>query len=110
MVNNVMLVLGSSFVTAVLQWFLYKRKHNANAVNIEKTNDRSEIENYQFIAREWREAAEQWKHLADDYQTKLIENSHKIEELSKEVSIQKGKLTKAYKRIGELEKHEKLDK
>ena len=107
MINNIMLVLGSSFATAFLQWVLYKRKHRANAVKIENTNDRLEIENYQFIAKEWREAAEQWKQLADDYQAKLIDNSKKIEELSKEVSIQKGKLTKAYKRISELEKHGK---
>jgi len=106
MIDQFVVPVLLTFSSALITWLFARRKNKADAVSIEKTNDRSEIENYQFIAKEWREAAEQWKRLADEYQISLIENSRKFEALSKEFSIHRGLLTRANNRIRELEKHQ----
>lgn len=112
MLEQVLIVLGTSLATAFSGWVFFIRKHKAEAVGVETNNTRQEIENYKLIAQEWREAAQQWKDLADEYQAKLIENSRKIERLEsesaaikKEVITLKGLLTRAQNRIIELEKH-----
>lgn len=92
-------------LTSLITWFFTRKNERAKTKSLEKINDRSEIENYQLVAKEWREAAEQWKQLADEYQLQLIDNSKKIEALSKEHSILKGQLTRANNRIKELERH-----
>lgn len=94
-------------LTSLITWFFTRKNERAKTGALEKNNDKSEIENYQLVAKEWREAAEQWKKLADEYQLQLIENSKKIGDLSKELSILKGLLTKANNRIKELEIHQK---
>lgn len=131
MLEQILIVVVTSIVTAFSGWVFYIREHKAKAVAVEvsnegaeKNNDRTEIENYKLIAQEWREAAQQWKDLADDYQTKLIEQSRKIEaflekvqtndaELAankKEIVKLRGLLEKANKRIAELERWEKQAK
>jgi chromosome segregation ATPase len=110
MLDLLLASIGTSIVTAFAGWVFFIRKHKAEAVGAEKTNDRTEIENYKLIAQEWREAAQQWKDLCDEYLTKLIENSRKIENMTIELSENKkdlrkfkGLLTKANNRIQMLE-------
>lgn len=100
--------LGSAVSTAFAQWIFYFRKHKAVAAGAEKQNDRSEIENLKLITQEWREAAQAWKDMADEYQSKHIANSRKVDQLVETVASLKRQLTKANKRIATLEK-EKLN-
>ncbi|MEH0008246.1 MAG: hypothetical protein V6Z82_05940 [Flavobacteriales bacterium] len=111
-VLNIVLPLFTGGISWIATRWWERRKFKAEAVSAERGNDRSEIENYKLIATEWREAAQKWKDLVDEYQTKLIDNSHRIDELSsklsattRELSLVKGQLTKAQNRIKELEKH-----
>ncbi len=115
--------LSSAIAWLATRW--YERKTHKAKVDeliyqnesLRKQNDRQEIENVFLVAKEWRESAQQWKEEADDYRNKLIENTKKIEELttklaetSKELSVVKGQLTKANKRIKELEEKRCLQK
>lgn len=110
MLDNVLLIFGSAAVTAFLQWLLYIRKHKAEANSVEKTNDATEIENLVNMAKEWRETAQSWKSLADETQKELIlckkseqSTAEKLEALERKVKLLNSKLTRAYKRIEELE-------
>lgn len=105
-----MITLGSVLATNFGQWFFYQRKHTATATGLEINNDRTEIENLKLITQEWREAAQAWKDMADEYQTKHIENSRRVDELGNQVHTLKRELAKARKRIETLEKdHEALN-
>lgn len=111
--DPILIAIGTALATAFGSRVFYQRKHKAEAVGAEKGNDRTEIENYKLIATEWREAAQKWKDLADEYQLKLIENSRKIEVLvaehaatKKELLKFKNLLAKANRRIAELERQE----
>jgi len=111
--ENVLITFFTAMATGFASWIFARRKNKAEAVGAEKNNDRTEIDNYKLIAQEWREAAERWKDLADEYQKKLIANSRQIEELvtssitfKKEIRTLKTLLAKANKRIAELEKHD----
>lgn len=95
--------------TNFAQWFFYQRKHNAAASGAEINNDRSEIENLKLIVQEWREAARDWKDMADEYRGKYISEHRLIEELRDEVASVNRKLLNANKRITQLEK-EKANK
>ncbi len=112
--------LSSAIAWLATRW--YERKTHKAKVDeltyqnesLKKQNERKEIENVFLVAKEWRESAQQWKDEADASRSKLIENTKKIEDLtiqlattSKELSIVKGKLTRAYKRIEELESKQK---
>lgn len=110
--NPILIALGTSLATAFGSWVFFIRKHKAEAVGTEKTNDRTEIENYKLIATEWRETAQRWKELADKYETELIESRRIIpqmradlEDQKRDITALKGLLTKAQNRISELEKH-----
>ena len=112
---NIALPLLSGGISWIATRRWERRKFKAETVSAERGNDRSEIENYKLISTEWREAAQRWKDLVDEYQAKLIENSRRIDNLSvelsktsKELSFVKGLLTKAQRRIKELEKHNPL--
>lgn len=94
--TEVLVGLGSALSTAFAQWVFYYRKHKGNA-------DRTEIENYKLIAQEWRESAQIWKDLADQYQLESIQNKKKIEKLEEELRALKRQLTSASKRINHLE-------
>jgi len=116
--------LSGAAIPIILAWLLYFRKHKADAVGAEKNNDRTEIENYKLIATEWRETSQVWKDMADEYQMKFREQNRKFEEFllkaegtnkeleanRREIAKLKELLAKANKRIGELEKFEKLVK
>lgn len=116
--------LSGTAIPIILAWLLYFRKHKADAVGAEKNNDRTEIENYKLIATEWRETSQVWKEMADEYQMKFRYQNRKFEEFlqkaegtnkeleanRKEIAKLKELLAKANKRIGELEKFEKLFK
>jgi uncharacterized membrane protein len=117
-IDAVLIALGTSLATGFGSWVFFIRKHKAEAVGTEKTNDRSEIENYKLISQEWREAAQQWKDLCDEYQTKLIETLRKLDtrfvESDKELAANKEEIKKlraalavANKRIVELEDYQK---
>lgn len=95
--EQVLIGLGGAVAGSFGQWVFYIRKHKATA-------DRSEIENQKLLTREWREAAEQWKDMADEYQIKHIENTRKLEEFASQVSSFKRKLERSNKRINCLEK------
>lgn len=124
MIEIVLAILGGGAFATLIQWLLFPRKNKAEAVGVEvankgyeNNNDRTEIENYKLIAQEWRESAQRWKDLADEYQTKLIENSRKFEAFlttvkhnneemasnKKEIEKLRNLLGKANKRILELE-------
>lgn len=103
-----LITAGISWVST--RWYERKR-YKAETATVEVGNTRSEIENYKMISIEWREAAQQWKGLVDEYQQKLIENAKRIDELyeqnreiSRALATVKGQLTKAQSRIKELEK------
>jgi predicted nucleic acid-binding Zn-ribbon protein len=85
-------VLGSSLATAFGQWVFYFRKHKSDA-------DRSEIENLNLIAKEWREAAKVWKDMVDEYHLKALQNMKRIEELESKVAILERQLNTANKKI-----------
>ncbi len=101
-------VIGSSAFTMLLTWALYFRKHKASAQGVEKENDKTEIQNFIQMAREWRETATQWKALADEYQQELIKQSREftdqVEEMTKTREELQTKLTKAYQEIEQLRK------
>lgn len=102
--ETVWVTLGSVLATNFGQWVFFQRKLKAEASGAEINNDRSEIENLKLITQEWREAAQAWKDMADEYQSKHIANSRKVEELVEEVQGFKRKLARANKRIAHLEK------
>ncbi len=104
---------SSAIAWLATRWYERKR-HRAETTTVEVGNTRSEIENYKLIAAEWREAAQKWKDLVDEYQSKLIDNAKRIDELFEEnvelrrqISAVKGSLTKAQNRIKELENKRK---
>lgn len=110
MVQQILISFAASATPIILLWVLYLRKHKAEAVSTEKTNDRTEIDNIKLIAQEWRESAIKWKDLADEYQMKFIEQNRKMEayfanggDNKKEIERLNRKLTAAYKRIKDLE-------
>lgn len=92
-------------------WVFFREKYKAETDGAVKSNDRSEIENLKLITQEWREAAQAWKDMADEYQTKFIGNSRKVDELADQVAMLTRQLKAANKRIAHLEKEkEKQDK
>lgn len=121
MLEVVLIALGTTLATTFGGWVFFIRKHKAEAVGTEKTNDRSEIENYKLISQEWREAAQQWKDLCDEYQNRLIETLRKLDtkfvESDKELAANRDEIKKlraalviANKRIVELEDFQKHTK
>lgn len=102
--ETVLIALGTALATNFVQWVFYQRKHKAEASGAEINNDRSEIENLKLITLEWREAAQDWKHMADEYRGKYIDNIKTMEDLVQEVQGFKKKLAQANKRIAHLEK------
>jgi uncharacterized coiled-coil DUF342 family protein len=90
-------------------WIFFRGKYKAETDGALKSNDRSEIENLKLITQEWREAAQAWKDMADEYQSKFIGNSRKVDELADQVAMLTRQLKNANKRIAHLEK-EKQDK
>ncbi len=111
---NLIFPAVSGAITWVATRWYERRKFKAETDTVVVGNDRSEIENYKLLVAEWRETAQKWKDLADEYQGKLIENTKKIDELylrnsevRRELSSVKGLLTKANNRIKELENNAK---
>ena len=102
--ETVLVALGTALVSNFAQWVFFQRKHKAEASGAEINNDRSEIENLKLITQEWRDAAQAWKDMADEYQSKHIANSRKVDELIEEVHGFKRKLERANKRIAHLER------
>lgn len=102
--ESVLITLGSVLATNFGQWFFFQRKHKAEASGAEINNDRSEIENLKLIAQEWRDTAQAWKEMADEYQLKHMDNNRKINELVEEVQEFRRQLAKANSRIAHLEK------
>lgn len=100
--NTILAIAGSSLITALAQWALYFRKHAAEAKSVIRANDHQEIQNLNLIAKEWREAAQLWKAMADEYQTKSIESMRRIEHLEQKVSELESALAKANKEITKL--------
>ena len=105
-IETMLAVAGSSLVTALAQWALYFRRHAAEAKSVVRSNEATEIQNLNLIAKEWREAGQAWKEMADDYQRRAIENMKRIEELEKKVQELESALAKANKQIEILKKHE----
>ena len=117
MLETIITVLVTSLATGFASWVFYIRKHKADAVSAEKGNDRTEIDNLKLIVKEWRDAATQWKDMADDYQIRFIEQNRKmeqffsdnannikeLEENKKQIEKLKNLLTRANKRIKHLE-------
>lgn len=110
MLENIQLILGGGAVTAIIQWLLYFRKNQADAITVVKSNDATEIQNLILMVKEWRETAVNWKQLADQYQNELIasrkENGEKIEHLEKKIQELSTKLNSAQRRLAQLEKHD----
>lgn len=95
--KEVLIGLGAALSTAFAQWVFYRRKHKGSA-------DRTEIDNYKLIAQEWRESAQRWKDLADEYQLESIQNKRKIDTLEEELRSIKRQLASSLKRLKQLEK------
>lgn len=102
-------------ISGAISWLAtryYERgRFKAETATLNIGNTRQEIENYKLISIEWREAAQQWKNLVDEYQQKLIDNAKKIDELYEQNSEMKRQLfsvtrqlERANRRINELEK------
>lgn len=118
-INSVFWTILFPALSGAISWLAtryYERgKQRAETATLNIGNTRQEIENYKLISIEWREAAQQWKDLVDEYQAKLIENAKRIEELydqnaqlRREFASVKGQLTRANNRIKELEDKESL--
>ncbi len=99
--NEVLIVLGTSLATGFAGWIFGGKQVAKN------NSDRSEIENLKLITQEWREAAQSWKDMADEYQKKHIDNSRKLTDMADEIQALKRQVARQTKRIAELEKHEK---
>lgn len=101
--ETLLAVLGSSLVTALTQWALYFRKHKAEATTVVTQNDHQEIQNLNLIAKEWREAAQLWKSMADEYQAKSIDSRKRIEQLEEKVTELERALHVANSKISKLQ-------
>lgn len=97
--ETILIALGSSLATGFGQWVFYFRKQAAETKSVDKNNERQEIENLNLIAKEWREAANIWKQMVDEYHLKSMDNMRRIEELETKVSTLQRQLNSANKQI-----------
>lgn len=107
---EVLITLGLSLVSGFSGWFFGRAKYQAETRGVERTNDRSEIENLNLIAKEWKEAAMLWKAMADEYQSKAIENMKRIADMEHELHSLRLVVQKQQKQITKLQKDLENDK
>ncbi len=90
-------------ISGVVAWLAtrwYEReKFKAETDTVVVGNARNEIENFKLLVAEWRETAQKWKDLADEYQTKLIESTKTIDELYQQNVEMKRELNELKRRL-----------
>ncbi len=101
--STVLISLGSSVATGFGSWIFFRKKHKAEADGVTINNDRAEIESLNLIAKEWRETAQSWKSMADEYRLKYMDYQREVETLAEQVSELSIKLNRANRRIAHLE-------